>query len=130
MDNFHYHYKKIVLITTIIMLAVLVLSVIKPNAIYTGFVLGSAISIVNIYIIYRNVVNVTEKKSANQLNHRSMSGITWRIFFVIIAVFLANRSPNIDVFATIFGVFFAQIVAYIYFFFNSIRNSNLKGGKM
>jgi len=112
------------------MLAILGLSIIKPHAMYAGFVLGTAISLINTYIIYRNVVNVTEKDSTSQLNHVRMSGVTWRVFFVIIAVLIANKSPNIDVFATIFGVFFTQIVAYIYFFINSIRNCNLKGGKM
>jgi len=112
------------------MLAVIVLWLVQPNSIYAGFVLGSMISIINTYIIYRNVVNVTERDSVSQLNRVRTTGATWRIFFVIIAVFIANKSPDIDVFATIFGVFFAQIVAYIYFFINSFKNCNLKGGKM
>jgi hypothetical protein len=110
------------------MLVVSVIWLVQPNSIYAGFVLGTAFSLVNTYILYRNVVFVTEVVAANRQNRMRITGISWRIFFVVLAVLIANKLEDINVFATIFGLFFTQIIAYIYFLINSIVS--VKGGRM
>ncbi|OEF96774.1 ATP synthase subunit I [Desulfuribacillus alkaliarsenatis] len=129
MDNFHKNYKKVVVITAIIMLSVSVLWFFNPNPIYAGFVLGAAVSIINTYLLYRSVITVTEWKESDGNSLMRSSGMGWRVFFVIIAVIFADRVEGVSVFATVFGAFFAQIVAYIYFFINVYKTEYMKGGK-
>lgn len=133
MDNFHNHIKKVVLFTTVVMLLVIGAWIVDPRPIFVGFVLGSTVSIINTYIIYRHVSKVTEIQDGKNTNGQQpirLSGMGWRVFFVVVAVIYADRTAEIDVFATVFGAFFAQIVAYIYLFFNAYSTRNLKGGKM
>ncbi|WP_218076122.1 ATP synthase subunit I [Desulfuribacillus stibiiarsenatis] len=128
-DNFHTQYRKVPLATSIVILIVALLWIFNPKPIYAGFVLGATASLINIYILYRNVVYVTEKLVNGDVSPFRFSGMGWRIFFVVFVVLLANRSPEFDVFATVFGAFFAQMIAYIYFFIHVYSSSNTKGGK-
>ena len=130
MDNLHVHYKKIAAITSVMMLIVIGLWVINPRPIYAGFVLGTIASLLNIFLIYRYVIKVTEIALTGSRKRMPIGGMFWRTLSVIGVVFIAQKTNGVDVFATVFGAFSAQIVAYIYLFIYSYLTRHTKGGKI
>lgn len=126
MDNFHDQYQKTIKIIAITIGLAILLWVFLLTDKMAGLVFGLSLGMVNTYLLYRNVTATTDHiESEDDINLRPRLNISsWRLFFVIIGLLLAFRLEGINLMTTIFGFFYCQILVYIYFLIDALKNKD------
>lgn len=122
MSDLSAHMRTIIRVILFSMLAGLLIWGVVPSIrpITAGFILGSAVSLINSYYLGQKIEKLTKLVVENK-GKRAYLGFATRVCMCLLAVMVALKNPQFELASTIVGLFYAQLVILSMGFWSVIR---------